>query len=80
MTEKKKAHLVWKCRRGMLELDLILQQVLNKGLHTMSDQQLVLFDQLLENTDPELYTWLMGYEEPLDKGLREIVSYIRTQY
>lgn len=80
LDETKKARLVWKCRRGMLELDLILQKVLEKGLSTMSDEQQVMFDLLLDNIDPELYAWLMGYEEPADKGLKKIVEFLRANY
>lgn len=75
---RKKARLAWHCRRGMLELDLIFQAFLERGVDSLSEQQLHDFDLLLTNTDPELYAWLMGHEEPHDKELRELVAIIRT--
>ena len=73
-----KSRLAWHCRRGMLELDLILQSFLHLGLDSLDDRQIEAFDALLDNTDPELYAWLMGHEDPHNKELSEIVTIIRT--
>jgi antitoxin CptB len=75
-----KARFEWHCRRGMLELDLILQQFLTKGLDKLSVQEIKDFDLLLTATDPELYSWLMGYEEPQDEELKAIVAIIRNTH
>ena len=73
-----KTKLAWHCRRGMLELDLILQRFIKTHLDLLSSQEINAFDTLLGCTDPELYAWLMGYEEPIDKELKEIVIIIRN--
>jgi antitoxin CptB len=73
-----KARFSWHCRRGMLELDLIFQAFLERGIEKLSSAQIKTFDALLSNTDPQLYAWLMGHEEPQDKELFEIVTLIRT--
>lgn len=73
----KRARLVWHCRRGMLELDLILQRFVSKHLDGLNQTQLEQFEELLKAQDPDLYAWLMGYETPVEKELREIVDYIR---
>ena len=73
----KRAKLVWNCRRGMLELDLILQRFVNNQMDLLNQAQLERFERLLAAQDPDLYAWLMGYETPVDKELREIVDYIR---
>lgn len=78
LTAQEKARFSWHCRRGMLELDLILQSFLNKGLDSLSDQQIQAFDSLLTCTDPELYAWLMGHEEPQNTELLEIVTILRA--
>lgn len=75
---KEKARLEWHCRRGMLELDLILQRFLEQKLDVLSPQELDAFNSLLSCTDPELFAWLMGHEEPQDKELKKIVTIIRT--
>lgn len=77
---REKARFEWHCRRGMLELDLILQQFLAKGLDKLSAKEIKSFDLLLTATDPELYSWLMGYEEPQDEELKTIVAIIRNNH
>lgn len=75
---REKARLTWHCRRGMLELDLILQNFLETRLDQLSETEIKAFDLLLSNTDPELFAWLMGHEEPHDKELFNIVTIIRN--
>ncbi|KTD73379.1 succinate dehydrogenase assembly factor 2 [Legionella tucsonensis] len=75
---KEKARLAWHCRRGMLELDLILRHFLEHRLVHLSVKELRAFNSLLSCTDPELYAWLMGYEDPQDKELKKIVTIIRN--
>jgi antitoxin CptB len=80
ISAQQKAKLTWQCRRGMLELDLILQPFASKQLETLSDAQVSAFERLLNHTDPELYAWLMGYTLPLHEELIEIVHLVRTQH
>ncbi|EHL30135.1 FAD assembly factor SdhE [Legionella drancourtii] len=75
---REKARLTWHCRRGMLELDLILQRFLKQGLEQLSARELKTFDSLLSCTDPELFAWFMGHEEPENKEFKEIVAIIRN--
>lgn len=75
---RERARISWHCRRGMLELDLILQRFLDKGLEQLSDEELKSFDRLLSCTDPELFSWLMGHETPQDVELMKIVTIIRN--
>lgn len=73
-----KARLSWHCRRGMLELDLILQRFFERQIDSLSEEHIHSFDFLLSSTDPELFAWLMGHEEPQDPRLKEIVAIIRN--
>lgn len=75
---REKARLTWHCRRGMLELDLILQRFLNSGLEQLNESELKSFDLLLSCTDPELFSWLMGHTKPQSTELNEIVTIIRN--
>lgn len=78
LNAQEKARLSWHCRRGMLELDLILHSFLEKGLGLLDERQINQFDDLLSYTDPELFAWLMGHEDPDDKELAEIVAFVRA--
>lgn len=70
--------LRWQCRRGMLELDLLLDRFLNQGYDLLSDQQKVLFVRMLDTEDQLLLDWLMGYVVPSDGQVREIVDRVRA--
>ncbi len=79
ISSTRKAKLIWHCRRGMLELDLLLRQFVERNLATLTAAQLAAFEELLSCSDPELYDWLMGYAEPTDRKLAEIVTLIKLQ-
>ncbi len=75
----RKAKLLWQCRRGMLELDLILGRFAEKQLDLMTETQIDAFEELLTCIDPELYSWLMGQSTPTNRELAEIVEFIKLQ-
>ena len=57
----------WACRRGMLELDLILTPFLENVLITLDAADQKKFEQLLECEDQDLYAWLMNRVEPQEE-------------
>lgn len=67
--------LQWACRRGMLELDLILKDFLDDRAPTRgapTDK----FEELLGCTDAELADWLLTGKTP-PEDFQEIVLLIR---
>ncbi|MCB1581579.1 MAG: succinate dehydrogenase assembly factor 2 [Marinicella sp.] len=54
----------WRCRRGMKELDFILNRYLDARFGTMSTTTQTLFNQLLEEQDMLLWYWLSGKQQP----------------
>lgn len=74
------AQLIWNCRRGMLELDLILNRLIDHYLPQMKDEELILFEQLLNYSDPELYAYLMGQAFSENQEINHFVEQIRAQY
>ena len=77
ITSQRKAKINWHCRRGMLELDLILERFSKRHLDILDDEQLTTFEHLLDSPDPDLYAWLMGYERPEAKELVDFVAFIQ---
>jgi len=71
--------LRWQCRRGMLELDVILIPFLEDFFDGLTDEQKQSFERLLEEADPDLYTWIMGYGECNDESLKSIINIIRDK-
>ena len=72
------AKLRWACRRGMLELDLLLQQFLDKHLASLDLAILPQLERLLTHTDPVLYAWLMQSEPVFEKEFISLVQRIRS--
>ena len=76
MISTQTAKLKWQCRRGMLELDLLLEAFI-PYLSKLSTRQLASFEKLLSVPDPMLYDWLMSKDSPKEKELIEIVTLIQ---
>ena len=68
----------WKCRRGMLELDLLLRDFLDKGFEDLDGPQRQRFDEMLDYPDAVLLEWFMGRIRPADKDVAELVKRIRS--
>lgn len=64
MVFEKQQQLLWKARRGMLELDLLLQPFIRDVYPQLTASEQNCFDQLLDQEDTLLYHWLMGIETP----------------
>ncbi|HEY0720519.1 MAG TPA: succinate dehydrogenase assembly factor 2 [Gammaproteobacteria bacterium] len=71
------ARLAWRCRRGMLELDLLLQGFLEHGYDELGKAQRMRFVQLLELNDQQLLDYLMEREIPKERDDVELISKIR---
>ncbi|MBX9705047.1 MAG: succinate dehydrogenase assembly factor 2 [Gammaproteobacteria bacterium] len=75
-TSVKNDRLYWSCKRGMLELDLILipfGRYKHPNLTPALQRQ---YSALLECTDRELYQWLIKHETPEDE-MQAIVALVR---
>jgi antitoxin CptB len=75
--QHRKARLYWQCRRGMLELDSLLQNYFNQEIDSLSEQQLDSFELLLKSPDDLLLEYLMGRMVPMDAGVADVVAKIR---
>lgn len=71
------SRIKWRCRRGMLELDILLSQFVEKEYETLSKDQSVVFDALLDYPDQVLYDLLLEKMRPSDKAVSELVRAIR---
>lgn len=72
------SRLYWQCRRGMRELDLLLQGFLRESYSRLDAQGRAGFEQLLQYPDAVLLEWLMGRQIPSDKEVADIVQRIRN--
>ena len=72
------SRLYWQCRRGMRELDFALQDFLELNYETLSDAEIVAFQELLTYPDPLLLEYVMGRMQPSDSTISDVVSKIRN--
>lgn len=68
----------WQCRRGMLELDLLLNNFVNKGVDDLTQQQKESFTILLSYPDQTLLDLLLGNAVASDHSVSSIVEKIRS--
>ncbi len=69
--------LEWKCRRGMLELDLIFLKFYQNGFTHLDENEKELFNKLLDESDPQLAAWIFGYEKPQDSAYINLIGKIK---
>lgn len=77
MSQQLVTRLRWACRRGMLELDLVLLPFLENIFPHLSSVEQEQFKQLLDCHDQDLYRWLIGHEQPADATLATIIERVR---
>jgi antitoxin CptB len=64
----------WKCRRGLLELDLVFE----KFIPTLKDEELPSLNELLELPDNDLWEIVAGLSNDYDPRLSAIVARLRA--
>jgi antitoxin CptB len=69
--------LRWRCRRGMLELDLMLQAFVDKEVPSLSQSELEVFDRLLDYPDQVLLELFLNQTQSSDKEISQFVKRIR---
>ena len=68
----------WRCRRGLLELDLVLNGFAGARLESMTPAELELFHRLLDAADNDLWDWISGRAEPADGTLSGLIAQLRA--
>lgn len=54
----------WRCRRGLLELDILFSRFLDEHYSSLNASEFVCFHNLLKQPDTTLLAWLQGQEQP----------------
>ena len=69
--------LRWHCRRGLLELDLVLERFLERHGDHLQGEQLASFKTLLNYADNDLLDVIRARAECRDPRLAQVVGWIR---
>jgi antitoxin CptB len=67
---KRLERIRWRCRRGMLELDLTLQRFMDRHLATLDSQELDALEELLALPDNDLLDIVLGPMVPVGSADR----------
>ncbi len=74
--QDKLKRLRWQCRRGMLELDLILQAFLDKNYLYLSADDQALFEELLTYSDQDLYCYMIKRQSNESGAMQALIERI----
>ena len=74
--ESERRRLLWRCRRGMKELDLLLERYAHLMRARASAAERGAFARLLDLSDPQLARYLLGQDVPRDPELAGLVRRI----
>ena len=71
--------LRWQCRRGVLELDLVLERFLERHGAHLQGEHLTSFKILLDYTDNDLCDLIHARAECGDPRLAQVVGWMRNR-
>jgi antitoxin CptB len=71
-----KSKLLWHCRRGVKELDVVLTRYVETQYDDASDAEKKNFDSLLEYQDPDILRFVLRQEVPADKAIADLIEKI----
>jgi len=77
MTAAGKLSILWRCRRGTKEMDLLLQRFVHDRFDELNTGEQESFARLLEQPDPDLMDWIVGRSEPPTPEFRQLIAGIR---
>ena len=70
--------LRWQCRRGLLELDVVLERFLEKHGDRLKGDRLSSFQTLLTFADKDLWDLIRARSECHDARLAELLQWMRN--
>ena len=75
---EKKSRILWRCRRGIKEMDIVLQDFIKDSYDELNNENKSAFSKLLEEQDLDILNWILGKDKPEDTALIEIIKKIRS--
>ena len=72
------ARIRWRCRRGLLENDIILARFLDARADGLDDATVAMLDRLLDLPDNDLWDLIAGRVEPDDASVRPLLDELRA--
>lgn len=73
-----KSRLLWRCRRGIREMDILLESFMEKYYPDLSDEDKRIFESFLDETDPDILNWIMGRTEPENQAYKPLLEILQS--
>jgi len=67
----------WRCRRGMLELDIVLQRFMDQNYRQLDETELLQFERLLALPDNDLWDLISGKQVNCDTQWRPVLELLQ---
>ncbi|MCE7914869.1 MAG: succinate dehydrogenase assembly factor 2 [Nitrosomonas sp. PRO4] len=67
----------WRCRRGLLELDIILQRFMDRYYMQLDDKGLQQFERLLALADNDLWDQITARQVNNDSDVQQVLELLR---
>lgn len=67
----------WRCRRGLLELDIILQRFMDQHYTQLDEQGLEQFEKLLALPDNDLWDLITTRQVTADDNLQQVLKLLQ---
>jgi antitoxin CptB len=68
----------WRCRRGLLELDIVLQSFMDKHYTKLNKAELRQFEMLLDFPDNDLWEMIALRKETGNRSLQPVLHLLQT--
>lgn len=68
----------WRCRRGLLELDILLGRFVEAHYATLSEAELQAFETLLDMPDNPLWDMISGRQDSTQQEQRALLEKIKS--
>jgi antitoxin CptB len=68
----------WRCRRGLLELDIVLQRFMDEHYARLGETELRQFEMLLDLSDNDLWEMIALRKETENRSLQPVLHLLQT--
>ncbi len=75
--DAEKRRLAWRCRRGMLELDIVLQRFISNHFDALSLAEMHAFDEILALPDNDFWALINANTPHLDVARNAVIEKLK---
>lgn len=73
-----KAKLLWRCRRGMKELDVVMVRFVEESYFQIANDYQAAFEKTLAMQDPDLYALVLGRDTHNDPDIQYVINILSS--